>query len=220
MALDAVAFDLDYTLAVPRRDRETLLAEAMEATGAPDVSRELYLEAHGDNLTEETREPIFRALFEAADSDADAAAAAAAYRNRVTDSLVPIPGVEAMLDDLRRKYRVGLLTNGPAVAQRDKLDALGWTDVFDVALVTGELDAGKPEAGAFEALLDALGTDADRTAYVGDDPSADIEGAAGAGLVTIQVLSDETLTESSPWADAHVDRDSLADELPALLAEF
>lgn len=218
MALDAVAFDLDYTLAVPRRDRETLLAEAMEATDSPDVSREAYLEAHGDNLTERTREPIFRTLFEAAGSDADAATAATAYRNLVTDSLVPVAGVEEMLDGLQRDYRVGLLTNGPAVAQRDKLDALGWVDAFDVALVTGELDAGKPDPGAFESLLDALGTDADRTAYVGDDASADVAGAADAGLVAIQVVSGST--EPSPRADAQVDRDSLADDLPPLLAEF
>ena len=216
MPLDAVAFDLDDTLAVPRRDRTTLLAEALEATGAPDISRESYLEVHDDNLTERTREPIFRTLFDTHGTDADAAETAAAYRARVTDSLVPVAGVESMLERLRADYRVGLLTNGPVVAQRDKLDALGWTDAFDVALVTGELDAGKPDRDAFDALLAALGTPADRTAYVGDDPIADVEGASGAGLTTIQVVAADA--DASPLADAHVRRDDLAAELPGILA--
>ena len=58
----AVVFDLDYTLAVPERDRATILAEAAQAAGAPPLSREAYLEAHRRNLTRETREPIFADL--------------------------------------------------------------------------------------------------------------------------------------------------------------
>jgi len=38
-----------------------------------------------------------------------------------------------MLADLRGEYRVGLLTNGPVRAQRDKLETLGWEDAFDAA---------------------------------------------------------------------------------------
>ena len=36
----AVAFDLDYTLAVPTRDRQTILSEAAQVAGAPPLSRE------------------------------------------------------------------------------------------------------------------------------------------------------------------------------------
>jgi putative hydrolase of the HAD superfamily len=153
------------------------------------------------------------------DTDADPAAVATAYREHIADALVPVPGVEAFLADLREDYTVGLLTNGPRVAQRDKLATLDWEDAFDATLVTGELPAGKPDAAAFEALLDALGTDPAETAYVGDDVDADVGGAADAGLVPIQVVF-----EGGPAPDeraaAHVEREALVERLPPVLASL
>lgn len=222
MALRAVGFDLDYTLAVPTRDRQTLLNEATEAVGAPSMSREAYLTAHEDNLTAETRAPIFETLLrESAGGKADATPAdlATAYRERVSGSLVPIPGAERLLSELRRRYRIGLLTNGPVVAQRDKLSALGWVDAFDVALVTGELPAGKPDPGAFTALVERLGSTPGETAYVGDDAVCDVGGAADAGLVPVQVLFPDG-PEPDPRAAARIERDELADRLPAVLEDL
>lgn len=215
----AVAFDLDDTLAVTRIDRETLLTESMRAAGAPHRSRRAYLEAHADNLTARSRAPVFERLLDGAETDADGAAVAAAYRSRVNDALEPVPGVEAMLATLRDRYRVGLLTNGPVRAQRSKLDALGWDDAFDVALVTGELAAGKPDPSAFEALVDALGTRPAETVFVGDDVVADIEGATDAGLAAVQVCYPGG-PDPDPAAAAHVDRAELAERLPAMLASL
>jgi putative hydrolase of the HAD superfamily len=212
----AVAFDLDDTLAVTRVDRATLLTEALRDVGAPQRSREAYLRAHAENLTARSREPVFERLFE--DEDVDAAAVATAYRNRVNTALEPVPGVEAMLTDLRGRYRLGLLTNGPVVAQRSKLAALGWTDAFDAALVTGELAAGKPEPAAFESLLAELGTDASETVFVGNDVAADIGGAVAAGIDAVQVCYSGGPSRD-PDAFAHVERDELAVELPRILAE-
>lgn len=212
----AVAFDLDDTLAVTRVDRATLLAEALREAGAPQRSREAYLQAHAENLTARSREPVFERLFAGVD-DVDAAAVAEAYRNRVNAALEPVPGVEAMLSDLRKRYRLGLLTNGPVVAQRSKLEALGWTDAFDAALVTGELAAGKPEPAAFESLLAELGTDASATVFVGNDVTADVQGAVATGIDAVQVCYPGGPARD-PDAFAHVERDELAAELPRLLA--
>jgi putative hydrolase of the HAD superfamily len=212
----AVAFDLDDTLAVTTVDRETLLAESMRAVGAPPRSRDAYLDAHGENLTARSREPVFARLLEGIPTDADADELARAYRERVNASLRPVAGVESMLATLRERYRLGLLTNGPVVAQRSKLRALGWTDAFDVALVTGELDAGKPDAAAFETLLGELGTTAAETVFVGDDVDADVAGAASAGIDAIQVTFSGG-PDPDPAAVAHVDRAELATRLPAIL---
>jgi putative hydrolase of the HAD superfamily len=216
VTITAVGFDLDETLAVPARDRETILEDAVEAVDGPPLTRESYLDAHGRNLTSDTREPIFAALLDGHDADVEPARLAGVYRRKIADALVPLSGVEPFLRRLQDTYRVGLLTNGPSVAQRDKLTTLGWTDLFDAALVTGDLDAGKPDPAAFAALLDALGSDPGETVYVGDDVDADIAGAADAGLVPVQVTF-EGGPPVSPRAAAHVPRTRLVAELPDLL---
>ncbi|ELY67750.1 HAD family hydrolase [Natrinema versiforme] len=215
----AVVFDLDYTLAVPRRTRATILEEATAATGAPSLTRDAYLEAHRRNLTSETREPIFADLLEECESDADPAAVATAYRETISDSLEPLPGVEAMLADLRGEYRVGLLTNGPVKAQRDKLETLGWEDTFDAALVTGELEAGKPDPRAFGAITDALGVDPGDAVYIGDEVEADIRGATEAGMAAIQVLLADG-PEPDSRAIAHVEQAEIAATLPEIVADL
>ncbi|MDF9744335.1 HAD family hydrolase [Natrinema salsiterrestre] len=217
--LRAVVFDLDYTLAVPRRDRTTILEEATTTTGAPSFTRDAYLEAHRRNLTSETREPIFADLLEGRESDADPAAVATAYRETISDALEPLPGVEAMLADLRGEYRVGLLTNGPVRAQRDKLETLGWEDAFDAALVTGELEAGKPDPRAFEAITGELGVDPADAVYVGDEVEADVRGATETGLRAIQVLLEDG-PDPDPRAVAHVEQRAIAAVLPEILDEL
>ncbi len=213
----AVVFDLDYTLAVPDRDRETILAEAARTAGAPPLSREAYLEAHRHNLTRETRRPIFADLLEDCDADVDPGAVAAAYRETIADALAPVPGVEAMLEDLGREYRVGLLTNGPVRAQRDKLETLGWEETFDAAVVTGELEAGKPDRRAFEAVLDELEVAPGDAVYVGDEVEADVYGATNADMHAVQVLLEDG-PAPDPRAVAHVDQPAVPEEVPAVVA--
>ena len=217
MAIRAVAFDLDYTLAIPERDRQTLLDEASEAVDGPTLSREAYLDAHRRNLTNRTREPIFEDLLADHDTDASAAVLADTYRDAITDAIVPVAGAEALARELREEYRVGLLTDGPVRAQRAKLNALGWEDLFDAIVITGSLDAGKPDARTFRAELDALGTTADETVYVGDSAELDVAGAHAAGLRAIHVLSNGA---ASPAADAAIERDALAERLPGVVAEL
>lgn len=220
MTISAVGFDLDYTLVIPDQARADLLEEAVRDVGAEPIGREAYLDAHRDNLTAETRAPIFdRLLHETAHDEEPAATAealASAYREAINESLVPLEGAELMLTALRRRYRVGLLTNGPTRAQREKLATLGWEGAFDATVVSGELTAGKPDRAAFAALLDALDARAGETVYVGDEVDADVGGASAAGLLVIQVVFPEG-PDPDPRADAHLQRDELVARLPSLI---
>lgn len=221
MSIRAVGFDLDGTLAIPTQPRATLLEEALAAvdgTERSSISRAEYLDAHSRNLTADTRTPVFRDALPP-DSTANPAALADAYRNAITDALVPVAGAKTLLATLREEYAVGLLTNGPVKAQRAKLDALEWWGAFDAVCISGELTAGKPDRRAFETLLDRLDSRAGATAFVGDQPEQDIEGAAAAGLIPVQVLPDDG-TDPHPSAAASVRRDRLAATLPALLSSL
>jgi putative hydrolase of the HAD superfamily len=213
MPAPAVAFDLDYTLVVPARDRQTLLNEATTAVGVDGLDRADYLAAHRKHVASETRAPIFAELLSPADPEPERLARA--YREAINDALVPIPGVEDLLAALRERGPLGLVTDGPVHAQRAKLETLGWTDRFDAVVITGDLPAPKPDGRAFATLADGLGVDQEAIVFVGDHPRADVQGAAAAGMTAVQVLTEEF--EPDPAADALVERDALATELPRLL---
>jgi putative hydrolase of the HAD superfamily len=211
MTVAAVVFDLDYTLAVPDRSRQEILDEATDAAGVDAIDRQEYLGAHSDDLASETRTPIFESVL----NEGDPAAVASAYRRAIEDALVEVPGATELLRDLRREYRVGLLTDGPVRAQQGKLARLGWEDHFDGVVITGALPAGKPDPRAFDAVVSELGITPETTVFVGDHPDADVRGAKDAGMLAVQVLGDRF--ERAPEADAYVERTDLERQLQQFL---
>jgi putative hydrolase of the HAD superfamily len=218
VTLQAVVLDLDETLAIVDRGRQTLLADACEAVGAPAFDRQAYVEAHAEHRTADTREPIFADLLSehGVDGEVDPVELAAAYRAAIGEHLVPIEGADELIDQLAETYRLGLLTNGPVTAQRDKLDRLGWGSRFDAVVISGHLDAGKPDERAFQAVLDALDVSPDEAVHVGDQVESDVEGATSAGLSAVQVLYPDG-PEPDVRADGYVDRGSLATGLPTVV---
>lgn len=217
MALRAVVFDLDYTLAVVSRDRSTLLSEASESADIPvGFSREEYGAAHQRAHAHETRGPIFTELLEEGEAGE---ALAEAYRNAIADSLEPIDGAESLIADLKERYAVGLLTNGPIMAQRDKLQTLDWEELFDATVITGELERGKPHPEAFEAIIEALDVAPDEAVYVGDSVEADVAGASEIGIPVVQVLYPGG-PEPDSRANVHINREDLVADLPVLVSQF
>nr|WP_277553515.1 HAD family hydrolase [Halobaculum sp. YSMS11] len=218
----AVGFDLDYTLAVPERSRADLLADALHASGVSEltdtVDRQAYLDAHAKHRTADSRVPVFEDLLAPHDVTTDPAAVATAYRDAVTGALVPVPDARELVADLRDRYTVGVLTNGPVRAQSAKLDHLGWWDDFDTIHISGDLPAGKPDERAFCALLESLGTAPEETVFVGDHPDEDIRGAAALGINTVQVVEGED--DPAPEADAVVTPKRIAADLPRIVDEF
>lgn len=212
--IEAVGFDLDETLIVPDRDRSELLASACETAGVAPIDRESYLAAHdavpADRI-DRTREPIFERL-----RPDDAGALADAYCVAMADAVRLVPQAREAIQVARdRDCRVGICTDGPVRAQRAKLDAVGLSGVADVELITGAIDARKPDPAVYEEFCDRLGVPPEGTLFVGDGPDNDIRGAAKAGLRTAQVVTDDATAH--PNADSVLDRSSLADGLAELL---
>ena len=94
-----------------------------------------------------------------------------------------------VLAALRPRWRLGVLTNGPAAIQRRKVAALGLAGLVDAVVFAAECGdgRGKPARAAFLTVLDRLATSAARTVFVGDDLEADIFGARRVGMRTIHV---------------------------------
>ena len=98
------------------------------------------------------------------------------------------PGARETLCELRaRGHRLGLLTNGGALLQREKIERFALAPLFDVVLVEGELGFGKPDARVFERALRALGAEAGDSLMTGNDLRSDIFGAHSAGIRSVWV---------------------------------
>ena len=97
----------------------------------------------------------------------------------------PLPGAAEVLHRLRGAgIRIGLLTNGAASLQREKIETSGLGLFFDAAVVSGEIGTGKPEPEIFHHLLGRLGVSPGETLMVGNSLARDIVGAKRAGLAT------------------------------------
>lgn len=216
MSIKAIGFDLDYTLLVPRRDRAEILREATDRVDAPRIEREEYLDAHEHHLLGQTREPIFEKILERKDPTVAADELANTYRLLVNDSLELVPGCKELLSTIREQYHIGVLTNGPPQTQREKLSLFDLQELFDIIVISGEINASKPNNTAFKTLSREFGVPPNKSVFVGDEITADIEGALEAGFHVVQVCY-----PSGPLPDdratAHLERANLTKELPEIL---
>ena len=81
-----------------------------------------------------------------------------------------------------RGIRLGLVTNGDAGQQRDKIARHALASYFDVIVIEGEFGAGKPDAEVFAHALSALGAPAKDTCMVGDHLDFDVAGSQAMGM--------------------------------------
>lgn len=112
------------------------------------------------------------------------------------------------------RYRLGLLTNGPADIQRLKLDQSGLADCFGTVVVSGQAGIGKPAPEAFRMVLDGLGVAAGEAVMVGDSWERDVRGALAAGITPVWVGG----SRPAPEADLPVTVVRSVGELPLALA--
>jgi putative hydrolase of the HAD superfamily len=94
--------------------------------------------------------------------------------------------------ELRKNYRIALLSNSPSALIRDILHAHGLQKYFDEIFVSSEVGYIKPSAEIFEYALYKLGVEAARALFI-DDNRHHIAGAKNIGLQVIHFLSADQL---------------------------
>ena len=90
------------------------------------------------------------------------------------------------LDALRaRGIPLGLVTNGDAGMQREKLARFALAPYFDVIVIEGEHGTGKPLPAVYRHALDVLGVPPEATVMVGDNFEWDVDGARRVGITGV-----------------------------------
>jgi putative hydrolase of the HAD superfamily len=93
------------------------------------------------------------------------------------------------LTTLRREgFALGLVTNGDARLQREKLARHALAPLFDAILIEGEFGVGKPDVTVYRHVLGLLGIAPSAATMVGDNLEWDVVGAERAGLAGIWLV--------------------------------
>jgi HAD superfamily hydrolase (TIGR01549 family) len=93
-----------------------------------------------------------------------------------------VPGAIELLSVLRRRVRIGIVTNNFVKEQEDKMEACGLTALVDVLVTSEEVQHAKPAPEIYHAALERLGCDASQASMVGDAWDTDIVGALQTGI--------------------------------------
>ena len=105
-------------------------------------------------------------------------------------------GVYDMLCNLKKSYRLGLITDGRPEGQWAKIRALQIEKLFDYMLVTDELggvQCRKPNTLAFQKMQEHFGTEYAQMCYIGDNLRKDFLAPQKLGMRSIYFNNEEGL---------------------------
>lgn len=194
MPIKAMFFDIDDTLydstKLTTMARQNAI-RAMIDSGLPVKEERLYnlleeiIKKHGPNYGMHYNE-----LLKELGLDEDSkiiAAGVVAYERTKEGYLVPFPGVIPTLLALKERYLLGVISDGIAVKQWEKLITLGIHHLFDVVATSGELGYSKPKKEIFMFAIEKLGLSPGECVMVGNRIDTDILGGNLAGMCTVHL---------------------------------
>ena len=193
-ARPVILLDVDDTILDFQKAEAGAIRRAFAALGIPvtdaliarysDINRSQW------ELLEEgvlTREQVlvrrFELLFGELGIEASGEEAAEHYENELCFGHWFMPGAEALLETLRGRCRLFIVSNGSAKVQEARIASAGMAPYFEQIFISEEIGADKPQRAFFDrcfAHIPAL--DLSRTLLVGDSLSSDIRGAKNAGV--------------------------------------
>jgi putative hydrolase of the HAD superfamily len=100
---------------------------------------------------------------------------------------VVFPESRNVLTELKKGYRLALITNGAIDIQRDKINGSNLAEFFDPIIISGEFGFGKPNPQLFQMALERLEVAPRRAVMIGDSLHRDIAGAHDLGIRTIWI---------------------------------
>ncbi len=98
---------------------------------------------------------------------------------------VAMPGMLETLPELKKKYRIGIITNGDGPSQNRKIDTLGLRRYCHTVIASGDLGFSKPDPEIFLHAAEDLGLYTSEVAFIGDTFHTDVLGAYNAGMLPV-----------------------------------
>ncbi len=114
-------------------------------------------------------------------------------------------GTFEILDYLKSKYQLHIITNGFDEVQTKKMTSSKIIDYFDAIITSDSVGVKKPNPKVFNYALKKANATAENSVMIGDSLEADINGALNVGFKAIHcVFNEETPTDANVTSVANL----------------
>ena len=191
--------DLDDTILDFHKAEHIALSKTLEQFGLTPTEAVLsrYSRINKDHWERLERGELTRAqvlsgrflvLFQEMGYQVDPEQVARTYEKNLSVGHYFLPGAEAAVDALSKKYRLFLASNGTASVQKDRMTSANLYRFFEKVFVSQEIGHNKPAKEYFDACFAQIpGFDKSKAIIVGDSLTSDILGGINAGIATCWV---------------------------------
>ena len=192
-----VLFDLDDTLFDFHKAEKIALTKTLVHFGIDPTEETLALystinAAHwkrlelGEISREEVKVGRYRELFKTIGVECDPVKATAYYESMLAIGHYFMPGAPELLEELYRKYRLYIVSNGTAKVQEGRIGSSGIAKYMDGIFISQILGANKPDKQFFDICFAEIPDfSLSETVINGDSLSSDIKGGINAGITTV-----------------------------------
>jgi len=197
MQFDWILFDADHTIFDFDRSSEEALTDTLDKHGVVpqdhhwgvywSINKECWAAFERGEMERETmRELRFSRFFDSIGAPhLNAESFGSDYLQLLPQKPYFLDGAVELLDSLHGRVKLGIITNGLREVQRPRLESTGIDRLFEVIVVSGEIDQVKPNHGFFDYTHGQMGRpDKRRVLVVGDSLTADIAGGLAFGFKT------------------------------------
>lgn len=109
------------------------------------------------------------------------------YRNHIPKIQLSKSTESALMFLKQMSYKVGIITDGRSIQQRNKISALGLVDYFDDIIISEEFGSEKPNPNNFKFFMNKYG-DEYQYVYIGDNVNKDFIVPNSLGWTSICLL--------------------------------
>lgn len=192
-----VLFDLDDTLFDFHKAEKIALTKTLVHFGIDPTEETLALYSTinathwkrlelGEISREEVKVGRYRELFETIGVECDPVKATAYYESMLAIGHYFMPGAPELLEELYRKYRLYIVSNGTAKVQEGRIGSSGIAKYMDGIFISQILGANKPDKQFFDICFAEIPDfSLSETVIIGDSLSSDIKGGINAGITTV-----------------------------------
>ena len=221
--------DLDDTILDFHQAERVAIAKTLNAFGL-EPTEEVMQRYHVINkwhweqleLGNLTRDQVltqrFSMLLEEYGITADAIACATTYMDNLSQGHYFLPGALEAVQQLSKKHRLFLISNGTSSVQRGRLDSAQLYPYFEDIFISHEIGVNKPAKAYFDICFSRVKDfDPSKALIVGDSLSSDIRGGNNAGIPTCWVNPKGTPCPADIRADYQIQSIAQLEDLLASL---